>query len=319
MTIAPPLKAPFPYFGGKSTVAERVWSRLGDVANYIEPFFGSGVMLLRRPTTPKTETANDLDCNIANFWRATQFAPEKVAVWADWPVNEADLHARHRWLCGLGYNTSPDRKLARFRARIRLDPSYFDPRRAGWWAWGACLWIGSGWCGDWGRTVDGDCDSRRPHLSHRRNLLWDRGQIMAWLIRLRGRLRNVRVCCGDWSRICSSWTTTVGLGLTGVFLDPPYSDVANRHPALYAHDDQSLAHEVRAWCRERGPDPQMRIALCGYDGEHNELEASGWSIESWKTRGGYANQGKSDGDDAHRRKERIWFSPHCLSGGGLFE
>lgn len=33
---AKPLKAPFPAFGGKSTVADLVWARLGDVRNYID-------------------------------------------------------------------------------------------------------------------------------------------------------------------------------------------------------------------------------------------------------------------------------------------
>jgi site-specific DNA-adenine methylase len=40
---------PFPWFGGKSPVASRVWMALGDVANYVEPFCGScAVLMLRR-------------------------------------------------------------------------------------------------------------------------------------------------------------------------------------------------------------------------------------------------------------------------------
>lgn len=31
------LKAPFPWFGGKSRVADVVWRRFGDVPNYVEP------------------------------------------------------------------------------------------------------------------------------------------------------------------------------------------------------------------------------------------------------------------------------------------
>jgi DNA adenine methylase len=49
------LQAPFPYFGGKSRVAEIVWARFGDVDNYVEPFFGSGAVLLARPQTGKIE------------------------------------------------------------------------------------------------------------------------------------------------------------------------------------------------------------------------------------------------------------------------
>jgi DNA adenine methylase len=29
------IKAPFPYFGGKSAIASLVWERLGNVANYV--------------------------------------------------------------------------------------------------------------------------------------------------------------------------------------------------------------------------------------------------------------------------------------------
>ena len=40
------MKAPFPWFGGKARIAPMVWERFGNVANYIEPFFGSGAVLL---------------------------------------------------------------------------------------------------------------------------------------------------------------------------------------------------------------------------------------------------------------------------------
>jgi hypothetical protein len=106
------------------------------VPNYVEPFFGSGAVLLGRPTEPQTETVNDLDCYLANFWRALRADPDAVAEAADWPVNEADILARHRWLLSQ----------EEFRQRIRTDAEYYDPRIAGWWVWGCCQWIGSGWC-----------------------------------------------------------------------------------------------------------------------------------------------------------------------------
>ena len=43
-----PLRAPFPYFGGKARAAPEVWRRFGDVKNYVEPFFGGGAVLLDR-------------------------------------------------------------------------------------------------------------------------------------------------------------------------------------------------------------------------------------------------------------------------------
>ena len=131
------LAAPFPYFGGKARVAAHVWARFGDVQNYVEPFFGSGAVLLASPSPPKTETVNDLDGMVANFWRAVQAEPETVARYADWPVSELDLEARHRWLVG--------RKPELVQA-VRTDPAYYEAKAAGWWVYGMSLWIGGDWC-----------------------------------------------------------------------------------------------------------------------------------------------------------------------------
>lgn len=98
-------KTPFPYFGGKSDAAEKVWAALGDVEHYIEPFAGSLAVLLRRPhevgRTYYSETVNDLDGLLVNVWRSLKLSPDATAEAASWPVIEADLHARHlalvRW------------------------------------------------------------------------------------------------------------------------------------------------------------------------------------------------------------------------------
>lgn len=130
------LKAPFPWFGGKRRAAHLIWPRLGDVPNYVEPFFGSGAVLLNRPHVPGNEIVNDLDCYVANAWRAIRADPVAVAELCDWPVNEADLHARHRWL----------HARAEFRRRMENDPDYYDARIAAWWVWGISCWIGDNFC-----------------------------------------------------------------------------------------------------------------------------------------------------------------------------
>lgn len=55
------LRAPFSYFGGKRHAAARIWSAIGNVAHYVEPFCGSAAVLLARPSTPHRETINDAD------------------------------------------------------------------------------------------------------------------------------------------------------------------------------------------------------------------------------------------------------------------
>jgi DNA adenine methylase len=300
-----PIKAPFPWFGGKSRVAPLVWPRFGPVRNYVEPFAGSLAVLLGRPHPfVGTETVNDLDCYLANFWRALAADPQAVAEWCDWPVNEADLHARHLWLVN---------ETASFRESMRTDPDFYDATIAGWWVWGLCHWIGSGWChhpewkqlphlGDAGRGVHRP-SQQLPHLGNA-----GRGDHYDYLHALAARLRRVRVCCGDWKRVLGP-TPTVKQGLAGVFLDPPYADTAGRDPSLYAQDSLSVAHAVREWAIEHGDDPKMRIALCGYEGEHQMPES--WECVPWKASGGYASQASHDNPNA--RRERIWFSPHCLT------
>lgn len=141
------LKSPFPYFGGKRKVAAEVWRRFGVVDNYVEPFFGSGAVLLAREGILSTETVNDADGLISNFWRALRADPDAVADHANWPVNETDLHARHAWLV---------EKKESLQARMEGDADFFDAKVAGWWVWGMSCWIGSGFCsgnGPWKITV----------------------------------------------------------------------------------------------------------------------------------------------------------------------
>lgn len=148
VTMAETLKSPFPAFGGKSAIAPLVWERFGTVDNLVEPFVNSAAVALGCPYIPPHETWNDLNGFVANFWRATQADSDAVARAADWIIHEADLHARHAWLV---------RQQDDLAARLMGDPDYYDAKIAGWWLWGICQWIGSGWCsgqGPWMVNAD---------------------------------------------------------------------------------------------------------------------------------------------------------------------
>ena len=345
------MNPPFPYFGGKRRVADVIWQRLGNVHNYVEPFCGSCAVLLARPHPAHIETVNDADGLLANFWRAMTQQPDLVARHADWPVNEADLVARQNWLV---------RERESLTARLMADPEWCDPKAAGWWVWGISCWIGGGFGerevgkkqpltkGDQigmgmhqhGKhsEIDGakhECDvysgkmpryarhvsgnginagGKLPHLSDAGTGIHARSGI-AILAEVAARFRDVRVACGDWRRVVSPSTLAHKyVPSVGVVLDPPYDDGA----AVYAQNNRVSA-DVRAWCLEHGDIPTLRIALCGYAGEHDELEAHGWTVHVWKAKGGYGVQGDGAGrENSHR--ERVWFSPHCLSAaqGSLF-
>jgi hypothetical protein len=318
-TPATPLQAPFPWFGGKSRVAADVWQRFGNVINYVEPFFGSGAVLLARPGVPGTETVNDKDRYVANFWRAVAADPDAVARHVDWPVNETDLTARHLWLVNEG---------ARRIERCDGDPFFYDAQVAGWWCWGLCSWIGSGWCsgnGGWtwgksgwmrGSEAGRGIARQRPHLNAGQGV-HRKANVTSWLQALAARLRRVRVACGDWSRVCGD-TVTHKQGLTGVFLDPPYSGNADRYESIYNQESLTVAYDVVRWAIANGGNPLMRIAVCGYDGEHDF--PADWSVHRWKASGGYGRL--SDGRGRKNAgREVIWFSPHCLAADqpGLFD
>jgi hypothetical protein len=147
--------------------------------------------------------------------------------------------------------------------------------------------------GGWGRRLEG-CDSR--------------GGLQGWFQALAARLRRVRVCCGDWTRILGPSPTTC-IGITGVFLDPPYAVEARTD--VYSEDSRDVAHAVREWAVEHGDNPELRIALCGYEGEHAMPAA--WECLAWKANGGFANAGKNrTPGEENAGRERIWFSPGCL-------
>ena len=318
------LKAPFPYFGGKSKAAPAVWAAFGsDVKNYVEPFAGSAAMLLAAPEGKRIETINDFDGFVANFWRALAHDPDAVAHAADWPVNEVDLMARHSWLV---------RHRAPITEQLCADPAWYDARSAGWWVWGACNWIGSGWCSGTGPWVhdgtrlvrkEGDAgqgiNRQLPHLGDAgrgiNRQLPDgstaRGEfIRTWMCELHQRLRDVRVTCGDWQRVLKDSVTTRH-GLTAVFLDPPYE----KGDMDYGDGGMGLgiADAVRAWCAANGDNQMLRIVLCGHAGEHDALLEHGWHLRTWKAGGGYALREEAI---ANAKSETLWCSPHCVPARG---
>lgn len=328
------LKAPFPYMGGKSKIAPKVWTLLGDPKYYMEPFSGSCAVLLGRPAPlddyNRYEIINDSDHYIANFWRAVKAAPEEVIYHSDYPINETELHARHLWLVNEGKDIIK---------KCYNDPDFYDAKVAGWWVWGLSQWIGSGWCkpnGQVGKKLPevfcehGIQQYRRPsvgheqgiHVTHKTPITRRNGGIHehqnvsnqipqlkealgvhskqpSHLIeRLSQRLRNVKVLCGDWSRVCVN--CIIKNYPTAIFLDPPYRDYANCYNQKVVND------EVEDFCKKWEDKPNVKIVLCGYEGEYNLPK---WTQEKWKANVSWS--GGKGGNNEKRSKETLWISPSC--------
>lgn len=319
------LVAPFPWFGGKRRAASEVWKALGDVDSYCEPFGGSLAVFLARPGgAGRVETVNDADGLLINWWRAVAADPAAVAAWADWPVSEADLSARHLWLVGRRESIS---------AKLQADPVFCDVQAAGWWVWGACAWIGGGWCsgeGPWTSsgeelTKEGEGAGITRCLPH----LGDAGQginrrtvsTAEWFSQLRNRLRKVRVACGDWQRVIGQRAIEGATGArgeaakritAGVYLDPPYPE-GWAGGVKYAGEDArgavELWQDVKAAALDlatRG----VRVVVSGYSGTWDGLPCD-WTERAWHASQGYAVS------NAQSRREVLWCSPACVGAQQL--
>jgi len=343
--VTEPLQAPFPYFGGKSRCAPLAWSLMGDDChNYVEPFLGSAAMLLARPNGPgKVETVNDKCGFIANFWRSVRSDPESVAYHADWPVNETDLTARHGWLVNRAERLAwsledPDFYDAKVAGWWVWGACNW---LGGEWCGSRGPWKSNGvniykdaptegmkrqlpHLGDAGKGINrqlphlGDAgkgiNRQLPHLGNagkgiNRQQDGDRyAFILGWMQALSERLRDVRVACGDWLRVAGSESVTTRHGVTGMFLDPPYTKGAMQYAAGGVGGD--LATEVREWCAANGCNAKLRIVLCGHAGEHDALLPMGWTIHRWKARAGYARTEEATDNTA---SETVWASPACIA------
>ena len=304
--------APFPYFGGKRTIAETVWRAFGRPKHYVEPFCGSAAVLLSAPEPASLEVIGDANGFIANFWRAVVAQAEEVARWADYPVSHVDLGARHVWMMG---------ERERLAAELQ-DPNWpGDEKVAGWWLWGQCSWIGSGWC-EWTGQVPHVSDAGRgiqatgqvPHVSNAGMGIQATGKVphvssagrggyepwtssgrvaMRWLRELADRMERVRVVRGKWDRCLNNH---YGKELTAVFLDPPYK----AYEKLYG-SEASGAAEAEVWARENAND--MRIIICGHRGDYDLPD---WTTVEWDRGRATYSGGKTTSEEC------LWISPSCL-------
>jgi hypothetical protein len=306
-------------------VAREVWARLGRPKQYIEPFLGSAAVLLAAPSPASLEVVCDASGFIANFWRAAKNQPGAVAEAADYPVSHIDLGARHVWLMG---------------QREKLGSALHDPhwpgdaQVAGWWLWGQCCWIGSGWC-DWFGKIPRASNAgmgvqaigRIPHASDAGRGIQAIGRIphassagmgvlaigkiphasnarMDHLLTSGGRtaMRWLHALADRLARVRvvhGDWSRCLnhhyGGNNTAVFLDPPYRGYERVYGVT-----ASVSDEVQTWAQANA---HLRIALCGHVGDY---DLPGWDAVQW-SRGRLTYSGNKT-----TKRECVWYSPSCL-------
>lgn len=289
------LKAPFPYMGGKSYVAPIIWRALWNVTNYVEPFAGSAAVLLARPQPfSGTETINDANGFVSNFWRAVSKDADEVARHADHPVLENDVHARHRWLWERHDSLCES---------LEADPEWFDAKIAGWWVWGMGVFMPGAWCVGRPRRCKPMCAGH----NHGQGVHGVSREIVPWMRSLQMRLRRVRVLCGDYK--CSIAPIVLSSmrapsGTCGVFADPPYSHEGRDKQCYGELDDSKVFDDVIEWAIGAAND-HTRIVVAGYD---SRPMPRGWREIPWRGHGG---RGRVSENQNHHR-ERLWLSPACI-------
>jgi len=344
------LKAPFVWFGGKRRVAPQVWDALGDVDQYVEPFAGSLAVPLGRPRwhVGTCETVNDCDSFLINVWRALRDTPDEVARWCDAPVDETELLSRHLWLVNTGRERIAKLETDPLFSDARTAGYWLYGINA-WIGSGWCSGNGP-WhivdgevrqlphLGNAGQGVNrklphlgnaGQGVNRQlPHLgdagqgvNRQRPHLGNAGQdsepqtsgLIGYFNELSARIRNMRICCGDWTRVVTDGALSYG-ETVGIFMDPPYLGEV-RTKDLYRVDDHEISHAVREWCLENGDNPRYRIVLCGYRAEHEDKMPPTWRrlfYSASKSYGTSTAVGNGKGNDSNRHNEALWFSPNCI-------
>jgi len=316
-------KFPAPMFGNKSLVAHEVWKRIGNVDVWYEAFAGTANTTLARPmshfTIPnRIEVINDINGFMVNVFRAIKFAPKEVAKYVDYPITEIDSIARYQFL---------KNGKKGFVDKMKGDAEYFCPKRAGWYIWNLCIWIGIGHL----LKLTTNCWNKLPELMNTKGILkvlrteYHNGQIftvdkkekhiLKWIDTLHNRLRYVKVICGSWERAITAESMLAKK--VGIFLDPPYPEDFNKKVKNNYYFPVTIWHacskEVYKFCRDNGKRKNLRIAVCGYDSDGYEklVTKHGWSEFKWSASSGFAVYGENEDTRNNRHRERIYFSPHC--------
>ncbi len=194
---------------------------------------------------------------------------------ADWPTSQLDLEARTNWL---------REQRQRLHRNLSAKHKWYDLECAALYAWVQSVRI----------SVNGATIILGRTAGVRRKC----EDLEQYFVALGNRLKNVGFDYGDWTRMTNAAERNCKRSDCAILLDPPYDHSTGRKTNLYAHDSPGVSAYVRRWALARAKThPRLRIALCGFEGEHKMPPT--WEELPWWSRYGHG-------------KERVWFSPNCL-------
>jgi DNA adenine methylase len=262
----------FPWFGGKWRLADWIISKLPEHRIYVEPFGGAGSVLLRKPPS-EVEVYNDLDRDVANFFRVcrTQFH-ELVRLCALSP-----------WHRGEWYDARS--KLAESRRLPALD-------RAHLFAVVAIQSFAGSFGASWGFARTASSRNMAETCSRWLN-------VPTTIYAVADRLQRVQMDCDKASVVIRRYDHADGL----LYCDPPYHP-ETRKSGEYRHE---LSLEEHAELLDQLNACKARVVLSGYRCPLYDRALRRWKRHTRRV--ACMAERRLAGDSRTYRTETLWIKP----------
>ena len=283
-------KSPFPWFGGKALLVNKLLKLIPPHTHYIEVFGGGASLLLaKRPCS--VEFYNDIDKGLVNFFRV---------------IRDEDKYKRFIWIA----NNIPYSREEYYEFLKTIDDESDSVVKAAKWYYIARSSFGGKFGQSWGYALE------------RSNALTYHNSLNNVLPKVHDRFKNVYIENRDWRFILNNY----GNKNFFMYLDPPYVP-STRHGGVYEYELTSEDHRELI---DIIIDSKAMIMLSGYrNAIYNKLNINGWDVTEFnvvcntvgKTK--YSNiGGKGSLKKDFKRTEVVWRNPILIEAinnkGSLF-
>lgn len=272
---------PFAYFGGKTTLADRIVDLLPPHEHYVEPFAGGlSVLLAKRPSV--METVNDLDGRLMTFWRVLRDRLDELE-----RLCALTPHSRGEYLSCLDVDADPldDELETARRVWVRLSQGRGGTqRRTGW----------------------------RNYQAPRRSSIGMPGYLEAYVGRMAPvaeRLARVSLECRPALEILEAYGR-VPDGVV-VYVDPPYLGTT-RSGRNYLVEMSSEAEHLELLAALNAA--RAHVLLSGYDSPLYAEHLEAWHRRTWHA----MTNGDATGNRADRT-EVLWSNRPLAGAAGLWD
>lgn len=241
------------YPGSKWRIADELVSLIPEHHSYLEPFFGSGAVLFRKPPS-RIETINDLDSDVVNLFECIK--------------EDADKLAR------LVYTTPYSREVYdRMFEKPPEDCKYEKALSFLVKCWQGHGFRTNGYKVGWKNDVQG---------RERAYALWNWNRLPMWILEIADRLKMVQIenrpaieliCRFDYENVF-------------MYLDPPYMWKL-RAGKQYKHEMDDSEHRMLL---EVLQNTKAKVMISGYDSELYNKYLDGWNKKTFSSNAEYGGK-----------------------------